>query len=183
MCGANDDDALMAAIGDGDERAFNRIVQRYGPPLHNYVHRYLRSEADAEEITSETLWRAWKQAPKWQPNRAKLSTWLFTVANNLATDHWRRTRKRAEDMADLIPDLADNAPGPEQYATAQSQLNSVSRFIDELPVQQRQALTLSVHEEMSVAEISAVLGASIGATEQLLVRARRTLRERNRSLL
>lgn len=178
-----DDDRLMAAAGKGDERAFNRIVQRHGPPLHKFVARVLRSDADAEEIASETLWRAWKQAPKWRSGGAKLSTWLFTVANNLAVDKRRRSKKTALGGDDRLDALTDLQANPEQALTAQNHLEAVMRFVDELPDNQKKALLLSVQEDMSVAEIASVLGHSVGAIEQLLVRARRQLREKNRRLL
>lgn len=184
----DDEDKLMAAAGNGDERAFNRIVQRHGPSIHNFVARTLQSDADAEEIASETLWRAWKQAPKWRPGGAKLSTWLFTVANNLVVDKQRRRRNVPTENVpmggdDWLDGLADSRPGPEQALTAQSHLKAVMRFVDDLSENQRKVLLLSVQEEMSSTEIASVLGQSVGAVEQLLVRARRQLRDKNRRLL
>ena len=180
MEAGRDDDALMAAAGQGDERAFNRLVQHYAPRLHAVARRYTGSDADADEIAQDTLWRAWKAAPDWQAGDAKLSTWLYRVAVNLSIDRLRR--RRPDAGADAVDALADEAAGTDT-ALADRQLLALMRAaIDRLPENQRMAIILSVQQDLSNSEIAETLGSSEGAVEQLLVRARRSLRKSYRSL-
>lgn len=177
-----DDDSLMQAAGKGDERAFNRIVQKYSGSIYNYVYRYIRIEADAEEITSETFWRVWKHSPKWQPDKAKLSTWLYTIANNLATDYWRANKRKMNEISHEAEHV-DDSPNQEDKTLANSQLNAVAKLMDALPIMQKQALILMVYDDKTIAEIAIILGKTQGATEQLIIRARREMREKRKMLL
>lgn len=95
----------------------------------------------------------------------------------------RQAKDAAKGGNDLLDEIEATEPGPEHTLAAQSHLAAVMRNVDELPDNQRKALMLSVQEEMSVAEIASVLRQSIGSVEQLIVRARRQLREKNRRLL
>lgn len=179
----NDDDEThwMRAIANGNERAFAQLVERYGPVLIGYVRQYIHNEQDAEEIAQETLWRAWRQAAKWRADGpAKLSTWLFTVAHNLATDRWRRAKRNLEDGHAQLPEQATPDPSMEDQLSTRQQLSALYEGIEQLPTQQRQALYLVIHQHMSAVQVAQVLGCSQGAAEQLILRARRTLREKFR---
>ncbi|MGO1119413.1 RNA polymerase sigma factor [Rhodovibrionaceae bacterium A322] len=182
----DDDDDLMTEAAKGSDLAFRRLVRRHGPRLRSHLRHLLRSDPIAEELASETLWRAWKKAPGWKRGEAKLTTWLYTVASNLAKDHWRQQARHATETSlpleaeqDLLDRLEDPLT-PEEIFSQKSRVQQVERFMAELPDRQRQALMLAVQEDCSTAEIAAIMTLSPGAVEQLLVRARRTLRDKIR---
>lgn len=177
-----DDEMLVAAAGRGDERAFNRLVQRHAPRLHAVVRRHVGSSDDADEIVQDAFWRAWRASPRWQPGGARFSTWLYRVAVNRAIDHLRAARRRQEVTVDEMPEAPAASAGGDTAADNRQILGLMRQAIDQLPERQRLAVLLSTGEEKSNAEIALIMESSEGAVEQLLVRARRRLRKTYRDL-
>ncbi|MEM9632919.1 MAG: sigma-70 family RNA polymerase sigma factor [Pseudomonadota bacterium] len=178
----DDDDALLKAAGEGSQTAFNRLVQRHAPRLHAVAQRYGCTSADADEIVQDVFWRVWKHSSKWQPGAARASTWLYRLAVNRTIDSRRATGRRPEDPIEEGQDFQDHTATVEQVLDDQQQLKAMRSAISRLPDRQRLAIILSTQQEKSNFEIAEILGISEGAVEQLLVRARRTLRESYRSL-
>lgn len=167
------DDELLAAITHGDQRAFAALVERHADSIHGYVFRMTGSGADAEDFTQETFLRVWRKAASYQPGRAKVSTWLHTIAHNLTVDALRRPR--AVTRADVNDDDADGS-GPFEIHAAREMLGRLQRGLAELPEQQRAALLLCQVQGFSNAEVGEILGSNTRAVESLLARARRRLR-------
>src|SRR5436190_15666734 len=92
------DEALMSAYQKGDLGAFAELVSRHEKRLWNFLRRFVRDPASAEDLLQEVFLRMIKSAPEWQAT-AKVSTWLYTIARNLCTDHARRAAFR--DAASL----------------------------------------------------------------------------------
>lgn len=172
----------MQATATGDAVAFNRIVQRHSPGLHALVLHKTGNGRDADDIVQETLWRAWKHADTWQPGRARLKTWLYRVAVNLMIDRHRQAGRRAETGMDQMPERADDSVSAERALSDRQQLARLETVLAGLPERQQTAIHLSARQEMSNAEIAEVLETSEGAVEQLLVRARRRLRDQFRRM-
>src|SRR5688572_15867016 len=108
---ADPDAAWVERAAAGDEAAFAQLVDRHLPRLHALAWRALGSGADAEDVAQETLLRAWRQLPSWQPGQARFSTWLQRVALNLVND---RLRARREQVPIEETELPATAPGPER---------------------------------------------------------------------
>ena len=178
----NHEDELIALVAKGDERAFNQLVQRHGPRLHALATRYTGSSADAEEIAQEALFRLWRQASTWQSGSAKLSTWLFRITTNLCIDLVRKRKRQADQSSADPPDLMDEQPDSSTQLAARQELELIQQEIDTLPDKQKMALILSIQQEKSHTEIAQILNSSTGAVEQLLVRARRSLRQAYRRI-
>ena len=177
-----DDDALLVSAGRGDQAAFNRLVQRHAPRLHAVARRYGCSEADADEIVQDTFWRVWKSARKWQPGAAKVSTWLYRLAANRTIDYRRMEGRRRSDPLGEDQDFEDETANAERSLGDRQRLSSMQAAIAKLPDRQRMAIILSAQHDKSNAEIAKILGSSEGAVEQLMVRARKTLRDQYRRL-
>lgn len=182
MQGNNDDDDLMEATAKGNEQAFNRLVQRHTPKLYAVVRRYTGSAEDTDEIVQEAFWKAWQISPTWEQGRAQFSTWLYRVAINRAVDYRRKENRRLEIKMAILPDRAGPDVGSEKSLQDKQTLAIIRAAIDELPDKQRLALLLSTHKSKTNAEIANIMSCSEGAVEQLLVRARRRLREVHRSI-
>ena len=173
MDGASDEE-LMLRIAAGEEPAFRVLARRYAPLALRLARRVMGSSADAEEIVQEALLRLWVNAPRWRPV-ASFRTWFYRVVLNLCLNRKRRAPflpiEEASDPADPTPDAA--------AAMERRDIDrALTAVIAELPERQRAAIALTYHEGLTNAETAAALGTSVSAVETLLVRAKRTLRQR-----
>ena len=100
------DEDLMAAIGQGDQRAFALLVDRHGKRATALAARITLNRSDAEEVVQEAFLRVWVKAPAWRPQAgagdAQFQTWFRRVLVNLCID-WRR-RPVSEDI-EKVPEL------------------------------------------------------------------------------
>ncbi|MEO1161831.1 MAG: sigma-70 family RNA polymerase sigma factor, partial [Pseudomonadota bacterium] len=144
--------------------------------------RYVRSTEDADEIVQEAFWQVWKTAEQWKPGQALFSTWLYRVAVNRSIDRLRRNKRRFETAVGELPDMEAPAARADVAVEDKQSLTIMQQAIDRLPDKQRLAVMLSTHEEQSNAAIAVIMGGSEGSVEQLLVRARRSLRDIYREL-
>ena len=153
------------------------MVERKLARLLSLAERLLGRRGEAEEVAQEVFVRLWKQAPHWQPGRARFDTWLHRVALNLCYDRLRRRRDEVADD-DAVAAAADPAEGLDELLDAKRRGRRVARALAELPQRQREALVLQYYQELSNGEAAELMGIGIEALESLLVRARRGLRER-----
>ena len=161
----------MAAYQKGDLAAFGELVARHEKRLWNFLRRFVRDKATAEDLLQEVFLRVVKSAAEWQPS-AKVSTWLFTIARNLCTDQARRAEfrqtesldqaKAGEDGSGLrrIDRIAADSGDAEKEAMGREIASLVDRAVDELPVEQREVFLMREVMDMSFAEIAAQVGAS-----------------------
>lgn len=175
---ADPDEALVTAMAAGDERALAALVRRHAPRLKAVVLGYAAAHSDADDVVQETFFTAWRTAARYEPRGAKVSTWLFRIAINRCIDLERRRKLRRFVGLEDAAERADPAVGADVEMDDRAGLAAVMGDIRALPERQRAAILLAADGEHSNAEIAAALGVSVGAAEQLLVRARRTLRER-----
>ena len=167
---------LMAALVNGDRAALAALIRLYGPGIRRYAAQALTIAADAEDVAQEVFLRAWRKAGSYDPDKGAVSTWLYRIAVNLCIDRNRRTGFRRFVGLDAAPEPEDDSPGAEAGLEARQRLERTRRAIAGLPERQRRAILLRAAGDMGTAEIAATLGISEGAAEQLLVRARGTLR-------
>lgn len=171
------DEALMAAIGQGDQRAFARLVERHSRRATALAARITLNRSDAEEVVQEAFLRAWVKAPAWRPQAgagdALFATWFRRVLVNLCID--RRRRPVGEEL-DRLPEMADDGPSAADLVAERQTQRRVAAAVALLPERQRAALVLCHFEGVSNIEAAAILGVSVGAVESLLVRARRALK-------
>lgn len=175
-----EDFSLLAEFNSGSGEAFARIVEKHSARLINFLFRYTRDRAAAEDLAQETFLRLYRSAPGLKPN-ASLSTVLYRIAYNLAVDLSRRKKARGQvpSLDALEPAGAEPAApagsGPEaMYESARTREKIEKAFLS-LPDAQRLALTLKVYEDRSYAEIAAVMETSVPAVESLLFRARQSM--------
>ncbi len=143
---------LMRRIAAGDEGAYRGLIDQHLDGVHAFVHRMLGSRAEAEEVCQETFLRVWRQADRYV-SRAKLSTWIYRIAHNLAIDRLRRRRGPVAAIE------VDELPASERSDLGQRELRvQVEAALSELPERQRTALTLVHYQGMSNAEAAEVLG-------------------------
>jgi RNA polymerase sigma-70 factor, ECF subfamily len=170
----------MAEIAAGREAALARLIGLMGRDVAVFAGRYLGNAAEGEDIAQEVFLRVWRMAARYDPARSKVSTWIYRITVNLCIDRQRRNRfwqlfgrDQASDLADM---LADPAPGTVAVIAGRQTLARVQASIATLPERQRMAIMLSAVAGLDGPQIAQAMGASAGAVEQLLVRARRQLR-------
>ncbi|MDD2325082.1 MAG: sigma-70 family RNA polymerase sigma factor [Alphaproteobacteria bacterium] len=173
---AASDHTLMEAVARGQTLAFEQLSFRHLRTMLGVAHRILGNAAEAEEVVQEGFLRLWRQAPQWDPDgTGSVKTWLSRVITNLCLDRCRRRRdvplEEAGEVQDTARDAFDDLGLQDRQKLVQSLLSG-------LPERQRVAVVLAYFEEMSGKEIAEAMELSAGAVESLLVRARRTLRDR-----
>jgi RNA polymerase sigma-70 factor, ECF subfamily len=173
---AETDRALMAAMAAGERTALGHVIRRHGPGLRRFLSGILRQTADAEDVAQEAFLRLWTTAGRYDPARAAPSTWLYRIALRLAIDRNRRHDFRRFVGLETAPEPDDDAPDSEAQVAGRERLRLARAGLDGLPDRQRRALLLQAVAGLTTSEIADVLGASTGAVEQLLVRARAGLR-------
>ncbi|HEY6833115.1 MAG TPA: RNA polymerase sigma factor [Pseudolabrys sp.] len=170
----DEDCELLDRLGANDEAAFRCLVERHIDRAYAIALRILGSGADAEDVVQDTFLKIWTHRGQWQQGRAKFSTWLYRVVTNRCID--LRRRPRTEDV-DAIPEPAASQPDAVSTMQRSEVINMLEEAMNLLPEQQRIAVILSYHEDMSNAEIAEVMETTIAAVESLLKRGRQQLKK------
>ena len=167
------DEQLLVHTGSGDLDAFDELVRRHQGMAWNIACRFLGSPAEAEDIVQEAFLKILAAAPRYRPS-ASFKTYLYCVVSRLCLDFRRRPKPESFEEA---PDRPDPAGAPDDCLTGGERQRRLRAGLDRLPANQRLALVLRHHEELSYAEIASAMGISVKAAESLLARARRALQE------
>lgn len=166
------DETLLSRYSDGDPAAARILTLRLTPLAYRVAVRMLNDRAEAEDVTQEALLRLWKVAPRWRPQEATISTWLYRVVTNLATDRLRRRRGIGLDDA---PDVADGAASALEQMITRDRVAALEMALAMLPARQRQAVVLRHLEGLSNPEISVAMSLGVEAVESLTARGKRAL--------
>ena len=167
------DAALLVLVANGDNTAARVLIDRLAPRLLRHVTRMLGSREDAEDVVQETFVRLWKVAPDWRQGQAKVSTWAFRVAINLATDKLR-ARRRTVDI-DAVAEPESDLESAVSRMTNADRISALDAALATLPERQRQAVTLRHIEELSNPEIAEIMDIGVEAVESLTARGKRGL--------
>ncbi len=168
---SNEELALRAQQGCAS--SFAELVRRFQVPLVHFLRQRTRCHAEAEDLTQETLLRAYEKLGHYRP-AARFSTWLFTLAYRVSLNARRRRRPLA-DTPGLVP-LADPASSPGDVAQAADERRRLWHLAASvLSEEQFTALWLHYVEDMPVREIAHVLSRSEAAVKTGLFRARQKL--------
>ena len=170
--GEGAEDALLRLYAAGDSAAARQLTDRLAPLAYRVAHRMLGDTAEAEDIAQEAMLRLWRAAPGWQPGGARISTWLYRVATNLATDRLRRRRPGTLDDA---PEVADGRPGAVAALIEADRAKALNAALLLLPERQRQAVVLRHLEGLANPEIAEIMEVGVEAVESLTARGRRAL--------
>ena len=174
-----DDTVLVSLIAAGDQAAFSQFMGKYLRPIAIFSTRYLASRDDGEDVAQAVFIDVWRKAEQFDESKASAKTWLYRIARNRCIDLLRRRRLRQfVGLDDATDDLAEDVPSVAQTLTGKQDLRTVIQAIDKLPDRQRMALVLFAISDMQAKAISEVMETSEGAVEQLIARARKTLKQK-----
>ncbi|MCB1493499.1 MAG: sigma-70 family RNA polymerase sigma factor [Rhodobiaceae bacterium] len=173
----DEDDAIMIRIAGGDRAALGLLMNRHAPRLTMVARRFLGSADEADDVIQDVFFAVWQKAGRYRPGgAASAATWLTRIAVNRCIDRHRAHRFRRWVGLDAAPEAADPAADPERTVAARSTLERVCGEILNLPARQRMALLLASSGDADAETIAETMEISRGAAEQLIVRARRSLR-------
>jgi RNA polymerase sigma-70 factor (ECF subfamily) len=177
---------LMAMIAEGDQDAFEVLVNRHQASVLNLIYRFIGDRTQAKDLAQEVFIRVWQAAKTYKPE-AKFTTWLYRITANLCFNELKSARRRKwfqfhrsnEDNERSIEEtFTDDSPTAEDLLLEKERNRQISDALQSLPDNQRMALVLKRYDDLSYAEISQIIGCSVSAVESLLVRAKRTLQEK-----
>ncbi|SDD26244.1 sigma-70 family RNA polymerase sigma factor [Nocardioides lianchengensis] len=167
--------ALVELARQSDSEAFGLLYDHYQGSVYRFLFYRTRSSTLAEDLTSETFFRALRSMTSFRWQGKDFGAWLMTIARNLATDHFKAGRTRLEMATEDMGQHDDATEGPEAAVLAGLTNEILLRALTELPVEQRDCLVMRFLQGMSIAETAAVLGRSDGAIKQLQLRGVRNL--------
>lgn len=166
---------LVELARQGDAEAFGMLFDHYQSSVYRFLYYRTRSSVIAEDLTSETFFRALRNISSFRWQGKDFGAWLMTIARNLATDHFKAGRTRLELTTEDMGQHDDATEGPEN-AVLQSLTNEILLdALTKLPNEQRDCLVMRFLQGMSIAETAASLGRSDGAIKQLQLRGVRNL--------
>lgn len=147
-----DDEALYAQVLAGDEAALVELVKRYHKPLYQYLCRHTGDTALADDLAQTTFTRliTWRGAP---PRRFR--SWVYTIASNLARDHFKSARYRYERTTDFN-DAADAFADDFQFAA--DDRDEVIAALAKLSPEHREVLILRFYQDLKIEEIAEITG-------------------------
>ena len=175
----------MQRLVNGNDAALNSLMERHSDRLFQYLIRQLQNEDDAADIAQEAFVRVYQHRAKFDL-RQKFSTWLYTIATNLARDRlkWRSRHPQislnqpiGEGESAMVDMLPDAKPLPDDALTSNERAQAVRDAIAALPEDLRTPLVLSEYELLPNAEIANVLRCTVKAVESRIYRAKQRLRE------
>lgn len=172
----NEEDVLKnASLGDHD--AFGQLYERYVERIFNYVYYRTGNARDAEDLTARVFQRAMNHIKNYTDRGAPFSAWLYRIAHNLVAN-WHRDRSRKQEIPlDDLPILPSKDDHPEKTLVRSQEQEALLRMIRALPSERQNLLILKFVENMSNAEIGAMMGRSEGAVKSLYHRTLLALRE------
>jgi RNA polymerase sigma-70 factor (ECF subfamily) len=181
------DESLMLRYRDGDVRAFEVLVARHRKPVYNFILRFVRDSAQAEDVTQETFLRLIKGADAYE-RQAKFTTWLFTIARNLCVDASRRGKHRKaasldapldgeEGSASLLDLVPDGGAGVDRQAQSRELALRIRNAIEALPDEQREIFLLREVADLQFNEIASVVGCPENTVKSRMRYALEKLRE------
>lgn len=177
------DQRIAEAVVNGNQQAFNQLIERYWGRIFARVYSLLGNREDAEEVTQDAFTRALESLPsfRWE---ASFSTWLYQIASNLARNrywYWKRRGRGVSlgldqplneeglTLSDLIP--SEEADPGDRLRWSEFQ-GTVERHLNHLPSRHREIMELRLLENLSYEDISERLSIPIGTVKSRIARAR-----------
>ncbi len=181
--GERSDAEILAEVAAGDIDAYGKIVGRYRGRLYNFVFRFVSDRETAEDIVQETFLRAFRKRKEYRAI-ANFSTWLFTIAGNLAKSELRRRKRwrlfslHRDDDSESGMELPDETYRPDKVAESSLADDQIHDAIASLPENYRQVILLRDVEGMAYQEIAEIVDCPVGTVKSRVNRARLKLQQK-----
>jgi RNA polymerase sigma-70 factor (ECF subfamily) len=183
---ALDDSGVVGAFLGGEERAFQELVDRYQGRLLNFVYRTIGDRDRAEDLVQEVFIRVYRHIGRFDRSK-KFSTWIYTIASNLAKNELRNRSRNPLVLFQAIRAKFEDEDRPLQFEDTQYKPDDlfrkrhlremVERTVAELPPHHREVFVLRELEGKSYEEIADITGVNLGTVKSRLNRARTAFAE------
>jgi RNA polymerase sigma-70 factor (ECF subfamily) len=155
----------VRAIADRhDKAAFARLYRHYAPRLKAYCQRQGSDAETAEELAQEAMVSVWRKAASFDPAKASVSTWLFTIVRNKRIDMLRR-ENRPELTAEDFEVLTEPEPSAAESVEAAHEAEEIGQTLERLPAEQKLVLMKAFYEDKSHSVIAAETGLPLGTVK------------------
>ena len=179
------DHELMVRLVNGDDLALNTLMRRWSDRIISFLYRMTGRHDVAVDLAQETFVKLYQARDRFRPSSGAFSTWIFTIASNLAKNHtrWRSRHPEvsldtiADDGSRSLPEPHSTEVSPDQAAVTHETEDQVRSAILSLPNELREALLLFTNEQLGYADIAVITNCSPKAVETRIYRARQILKE------
>ncbi|MGE3957162.1 MAG: RNA polymerase sigma factor [Vicinamibacterales bacterium] len=168
------DELLMRAVQGGELDALGELFERHHRPVFRFLSRTTGDQAVAEDLVQEVFVRILKYRHTYDPE-SRFETWLFRIARNARTDHFRK-RPPTPAPVDEALDLVAGDPGPAQQFEREVDAVQLERALRQLPDEPRDLLVLARYHGLPYDRIAEMLGIEVGAVKVRVHRAMKQLR-------
>jgi RNA polymerase sigma-70 factor (ECF subfamily) len=168
----------MEGLLAGDDAALRTLYARFGRPVYTMGLRLLGSREAAEELTQDVFLAAWRKAARFDPSRGRLSTWLMTIAHNLAIDRLRRDTGVTRPTLVLVDQVPDEI-GSDDTETLLAERDEALRALRVLSDGEKRLLVRTYFRGMTAREIAEADGIPLGTVKTRLRTALIKVRKAN----
>jgi len=176
------DEDLMEYFQSGTVDAFNILVDRYSERLMHYLYRFLGDTRRCEDLLQETFLRVYRNRHSYQ-RIAKFSTWLYTIAGNLARSEYRKRKRRRmysiqsvnRDNEEYEMAIPDESFSPDKHAESTLQDKYIQDALDQIPLNFREVVVLRDVQQLAYDEIANITGLPMGTVKSRINRGRTKL--------
>lgn len=182
------DEELISRFQNGDNYAFDLLVKRYKDPLLNFVFRFLGDRIEAEDIVQETFLRLFKNKHYYK-EIAKFSTWIYTIAGNLAKTELRKRRRRSLFSINHFMSTEKDYDIPDEDSSPEKRTNTIitdgviQKAVNKLSPKFKEVIVLRDIQGFSYEEISDIVDIPLGTVKSRVNRARLKLQEDLKDLM
>ena len=168
------DEQLMLEVRDGDESALGVLFERHHESVYRYLLRMTGTPHVSEDLVQDAFMRVLRYSGSFRDD-SKFRPWLYRVAHNVCTDHFKRSSKRTEFGTDDL-EAVDESPGSHDLLESRERAGILKDALMSLPQDKRELLILARYEAMPYEEIGNLLECSVGAVKVRVHRATAALR-------
>jgi RNA polymerase sigma factor (sigma-70 family) len=160
------DETLLAGLASGDAEAAAALVRRYQGRVFGLALTIVGDAGTAEEVAQETFLRAWRHADAYDPRRGRVTTWLLSIARNIAIDALRLRRSEPLDPHAMVAlQLPSGEPAPDERGVVADETARLRAALAGLPADQRRALVMAAFYGRTAREVSELEDVPLGTAK------------------
>lgn len=178
------DEDLMELFQGGYDEAYSVIVNRYRERIHQFIFRYTKNHLDSEDLVQETFLRVFRSRNSYE-RIARFSTWLFTIAQNLIRNQYKRSQRmqmvslsQTDDQdQEITIDLPDPGVSVEEQLHLTMTMSHLQKSLDAIPADFRDVLVMRDVQQLTYEEIMEVTNLPMGTVKSRINRGRARLHD------
>ena len=156
------DPELISGVVKKDRKSFDLFYDRYAQIIFNLCVRIFKDEAEAQDVLQEIFLQIWREAERFDPSRASVKTWLFTIARSRSLDRYRSRKTVKSRLDENAEEQLQQIPGKEDLQGSSVMQQYVLNALNQLTPDQRVVLELSYYEGLTQEEIAEKLKEPLG---------------------